>query len=58
MTFKSDIEIAQACQKKKITEIAAVAGVEEKYLEQYGNYKAKVDYALLKIGRASCRERV
>ncbi|MDD6815529.1 MAG: formate--tetrahydrofolate ligase, partial [Firmicutes bacterium] len=48
MTFKSDIEIAQACQKKKITEIAAVAGVEEKYLEQYGNYKAKVDYALLK----------
>ncbi|MGN1144442.1 MAG: formate--tetrahydrofolate ligase, partial [Anaerovoracaceae bacterium] len=48
MTFKSDIEIAQACQKKKITEIAAVAGVEEKYLEQYGNYRAKVDYALLK----------
>ena len=48
MTFKSDIEIAQACQKKKITEIAEVAGVEEKYLEQYGNYKAKVDYALLK----------
>ena len=48
MTFKSDIAIAQACQKKKITEIAAVAGVEEKYLEQYGNYKAKVDYALLK----------
>ena len=48
MTFKSDIEIAQACQKKKITEIAEVAGVEEKYLEQDGNYKAKVDYALLK----------
>lgn len=48
MTFKSDIEIAQACEKKKITEIARVAGVDEKYLEQYGNYKAKVDYALLK----------
>ena len=48
MTFKSDIDIAQACQKKIITEIAEVAGVEEKYLEQYGNYKAKVDYALLK----------
>ena len=24
------------------------AGVDEKYLEQYGNYKAKVDYSLLK----------
>ena len=48
MSYKSDIEIAQECAKKKITEIAVVAGVEEKYLEQYGNYKAKVDYALLK----------
>lgn len=48
MTYKSDIEIAQECQKKKITEIAVTAGVEDKYLEQYGNYKAKVDYALLK----------
>ncbi|MBR3374704.1 MAG: formate--tetrahydrofolate ligase [Firmicutes bacterium] len=46
--FKSDIEIAQACDKKKITEIAAAAGIEEKYLEQYGNYKAKIDYRLLK----------
>ena len=45
---KSDIEIAQECQPKKITEIAASAGIDEKYLEQYGNYKAKVDYALLK----------
>ena len=48
MAFKSDIEIAQECVKKKITEIAAVAGVEDIYLEQYGNYKAKVDYKLLK----------
>ncbi len=48
MGLKSDIEIAQACEKKKITEIAAIAGVDEKYLEQYGNYKAKVDYRLLK----------
>lgn len=48
MIFKSDIEIAQACKKKKITEVAAKAGVDEKYLELYGNYKAKVDYALLK----------
>ena len=44
----TDIEIAQACEKKKITEIAKVAGVPEDYLELYGNYKAKVDYKLLK----------
>ena len=31
-----------------IRDIAKVANVEEKYLEQYGNYKAKVDYNLLK----------
>ena len=46
--IKTDIEIAQACQKKKITEIAKVAGVDEKYLEQYGNYKAKIDYSILR----------
>lgn len=44
----TDIEIAQACEKKKITEIAQIAGIDEKYLEQYGSYKAKVDYSLLK----------
>ncbi len=48
MGFKSDIQIAQECEKKKITEIAKVAGVEEQYLELYGNYKAKIDYRLLK----------
>ncbi len=48
MTVKTDIEIAQACTPKHITEIAKVAGVDEKYLEQYGNYKAKVDYQLLR----------
>ena len=48
MGYKSDIQIAQECKKKKITEIAAVAGIDEKYLEQYGNYKAKVDYAFLR----------
>ncbi|MEA4946065.1 MAG: formate--tetrahydrofolate ligase [Oscillospiraceae bacterium] len=48
MEFKTDIEIAQACEKKNIREIAASAGVDGKYLEQYGNYKAKVDYRLLK----------
>ena len=48
MSYLSDIEIAQACQKKKITEIAAAAGVDEKYVELYGNYKAKLDLSLLK----------
>ncbi|MBR1659425.1 MAG: formate--tetrahydrofolate ligase [Oscillospiraceae bacterium] len=48
MEYKTDIEIAQACEKKHITEIAALAGVDGKYLEPYGNYKAKVDYRLLK----------
>ncbi|MBE7038327.1 MAG: formate--tetrahydrofolate ligase [Ruminococcaceae bacterium] len=48
MSYKSDIEIAQSVTPKNIKEIAKVAGVDEKYLEQYGNVKAKVDLALLK----------
>ncbi len=48
MTYKSDIEIAQSVQMKHIKDIAKVAGVKDEYLEQYGNYKAKVDLALLK----------
>ena len=48
MEVKSDIEIAQACEKKTITKIAKMAGVGKKYFEQYGHYKAKVDYALLR----------
>ena len=48
MTYKTDIEIAQACEKKNIREIAATAGIDEKYLEQYGNYKAKIDFSFLK----------
>ena len=48
MAYLSDIEIAQACKMRPITEIADIAGVDEKYLEQYGKYKAKVDYNLLR----------
>ena len=48
MSYKSDIEIAQSCEKRKITEIAALAGIDERYLEQYGSYKAKVDLSLLR----------
>ena len=46
--MKTDIEIAQSSTMQHIRDIAKVANVEEKYLEQYGNYKAKVDYNLLK----------
>ncbi|MBQ3563368.1 MAG: formate--tetrahydrofolate ligase [Clostridia bacterium] len=45
--IKTDIEIAQSIEMQPITEIAKVAGVDDKYIEQYGRYKAKVDYSLL-----------
>ena len=48
MGSKSDIEIAQECQMLPITEIAKKAGIDDDYLEQYGKYKAKIDYKLLK----------
>ena len=53
MEYLSDIEIAQACEMKPITEIASDAGVDEKYIEQYGKYKAKVSLSLLddRVGR-------
>ena len=47
MGFKTDIEIAQETEMLHITEIAKKAGIDAKYLEQYGNYKAKIDYNLL-----------
>ncbi|MBR4550498.1 MAG: formate--tetrahydrofolate ligase [Oscillospiraceae bacterium] len=48
MSYLTDIEIAQRCEKRKITEIAEIAGIDGRYLEQYGNYKAKVDLSLLR----------
>lgn len=48
MQYKSDIEIAQGAAMRPITEIAKNAHVDEKYIEQYGRYKAKIDPALLK----------
>lgn len=47
MEIKSDIQIAQETEMKNIREIADAAGLDEKYIELYGNYKAKVDYNLL-----------
>ena len=49
----TDIEIAQQCRMHLIADIAATAGIDESYLEQYGRYKAKIDPQLLK-DRAEC----
>ena len=48
MAFLSDIEIAQSVIPEHICQIAKRAHVDEKYIEQYGNYKAKIDLSLLK----------
>ena len=48
MAYLSDIEIAQSIEMRPISEIAAKAGVDEKYVEHYGKYKAKIDLSLLK----------
>ena len=47
MAFLSDIEIAQRCPMRPIFDIAKTAGIGEDYLEQYGRYKAKVDFRFL-----------
>ena len=47
MSFKSDIEIAQLAEPKPITEIANDLEIEDRYVECYGRYKAKIDYNLL-----------
>ena len=47
MKWKSDIEIAQAAEMRNIMAVAQDAGIDEEYVEQYGKYKAKVDYKLL-----------
>ena len=48
MAYLTDIEIAQQCKMQPITEIAKSINIDDKYIEQYGKYKAKVDYSLLK----------
>ena len=44
----SDIEIAQAATMKPIGEIAAALGIDGKYVENYGHYKAKISLDLWK----------
>ena len=48
MEYLTDIEIAQRCEMQPITEIAARASIDDKYVEQYGKYKAKIDLSLMK----------
>lgn len=45
--MKSDIEISQEAKMEKILDIAKSAGIDEKYVEQYGNYKAKIGLSIL-----------
>ncbi len=49
--MKTDIEIAQSCVMQPITDIAKTAGIDEKYIEQYGRYKAKIDLSIMKEER-------
>lgn len=51
--MKTDIEIAQSVKMQPITQIAEKAGLDERYIEQYGKYKAKVDLSYLKDNKAS-----
>lgn len=44
MGFKSDIEIAQGAEMKVINDIASSIGIPDRYVENYGKYKAKIDY--------------
>ena len=43
----TDIEIAQSVTPRNILDIAKEAGIDEKYIEQYGRVKAKLDLSLL-----------
>ena len=44
----TDIEIAQSVKPRNILDIAREAGIDEKYVELYGNTKAKLDLSLLR----------
>ena len=48
MEYKTDIEIAQSVKGENINVIAASTGIDQKYVEQYGTNKAKIDYKLIK----------
>lgn len=45
--METDIRIAQSAKMKRISAVAESAGIDKKYIEPYGNYKAKVKMSLL-----------
>lgn len=47
MEYKSDIEIAQSANMRPIAEVAQSCGIDLDLIENYGKYKAKIDYAPL-----------
>ena len=49
--MRTDIEIAQATPMTPILDIARTAGIDEKYVELYGRYKAKLDLSLLEAAQ-------
>ena len=53
MAYLSDIEIAQAAKMQHITDIAKTANIDDKYIEQYGRYKAKIDLSLFEESKKS-----
>ena len=44
---KTDIDIAREAEIMAIETIATKLGIEDKYLEQYGKYKAKVNLSII-----------
>ena len=47
----SDIEIAKACTKKDIRDVAAQIGLDTEQIETYGKYKAKIKFNDIMCGR-------
>ncbi len=45
MAYLTDLEIAQKCELQPIYKIAEKAGIDEKFVEPYGKYKAKIDFS-------------
>ena len=41
--MKTDIEISHECNMLNIKEVARKLNIDERYLESYGNYKAKIN---------------
>ena len=48
MAYMTDIEIAQSVTPAHISEVAASLNIDDKYVEQYGKTKAKIDFNYLK----------